>query len=36
LYNAPDREELSLLLRAFLIRLMALDTQLEDLKGWAR
>lgn len=33
LIGAPGKDELSLMLRGFLIRLMALDGQLEDNKG---
>jgi len=33
LLGAPSADELSLMLRGFLIRLMALDSQLEDNRG---
>lgn len=33
LRGAPSADELSLMLRGFLIRLMALDSQLEDNRG---
>ena len=33
LLGAPTADELSLVLRGFLIRLMALDAQLEDNQG---
>lgn len=33
LIGAPSADELSLMLRGFLIRLMALDGQLEDNRG---
>jgi hypothetical protein len=33
LVGAPGMEELSLMLRGFLIRLTSLDGQLEDIKG---